>query len=68
MLKLETKLILVAVQSKAFVCSCLIAAIVGLIRTEGMNVCLLCLLCCVGSSLCSGLITHSEESYLVCVS
>jgi len=26
-----------------------------------------CVLCCVGSGLCDGLITHSEESYRVCV-
>jgi hypothetical protein len=32
-----------------------------------MHVRLLCLLCFVGSGLCDGLITRSEESYRVCV-
>jgi len=59
---------LVTVQSNVLVCNCLIAVIMSLNLTEGMNICLLCLLFCVGSSLCSGLITHSEEFYLVCLS
>ena len=35
-------LILVAVQSEAYVCSYLIAGIMGLNPAEGMDVCLLC--------------------------
>jgi len=47
-------------------CGCLIAGIMSTNTAEGMDVCLLCLLCCVGSSLCDRLITCAGES-CVCV-
>lgn len=53
----------VAVQSKALVCSRMITVIAGLNPAEGKDVCLMCLLHCVGGDLCNGLFTHSEESY-----
>jgi hypothetical protein len=34
---------------------------------EGMDVCLVFIVCCVGSGHCEELITRSEESYRVCV-
>jgi uncharacterized protein YsxB (DUF464 family) len=55
----------VAVRSKAQVCYRLMAGIAGSNPTEGMDV-LVCV-CCLGSSLCEGLITRSEEPYGVCV-
>ena len=58
----------VAMWPKVYVCSCSIAGIEGLNPTEGMEVSMLCLLCGVGSGLCNGWITRSQESYWVCVS
>jgi hypothetical protein len=52
----------VAVRSKAQVCSRSIAGIAGSKPTDGMM-----FVCCVGNGFCDGLITHSEESYQVCV-
>jgi hypothetical protein len=54
----------VAVRSKAQACSRLIARIGGLNPTETIDV---PFVCCVGSDLCEGLITRSEEPYRVCV-
>jgi hypothetical protein len=55
-------LISVAVRSKAHVYVRLIAGIAGSNLAEGMDV------CCVGSSICDELITHSVESYWACAS
>jgi hypothetical protein len=55
----------VAAQTKAWICGRLVAAIVGSNPAEVMDVRLLCLyavLSCVGTGLCDGLITRSEES------
>jgi hypothetical protein len=46
---------------------CLTAGIASLNPVDGMDVRLLCWLCCVVSGLCDGLITRSEEPYRVCV-
>ena len=46
-------------------CGRSIAAIAGSNPAEGMDICLLCLLCRVGSGLCDELITRPEESYRV---
>ena len=35
--------------------------------TESMDVCLMFIVCCVGSSFCDEMITYSVESYQVCV-
>jgi hypothetical protein len=43
------------------------ARLLGSYPADGMDVRLLYLLCCVGSSLCDGLITRPEESYGVYV-
>ena len=56
------------VRCKAQVCSRLVAGIVGSNPAEGTDVRLMCFLCVVGSGLCDGLITRSEECYQVCVS
>jgi len=56
-----------AVRSKTWVCSRLISIIAGSNPAEGMDVRLLCLSCRVGSGLCDGLITRSEDSYPWCV-
>jgi hypothetical protein len=56
----------VAVRSKTYLCSRLIAGIAGSNPTEGMEVRPLCL-CCVGSGLCDGLTTRSQETYRVFV-
>ena len=64
-----TLLIAGAVRSNAQDCRHLIPGIAGSNPVEGMDVrllCLLCVLCCVGSCLCDGLITGSEF-YRVCV-
>jgi hypothetical protein len=53
-------------QSKASVCSSLIAG-KAVKNPKGMDVCLLFVVCCVGSGLCDRLITRPEESYGVCV-
>ena len=45
--------------SKALVCGHSVAGIMGLNPAEDMDV---HLVCCVGSSLCDGLITHSGET------
>jgi hypothetical protein len=59
-------LVPMAVQSKAWVCGCLPAEIVGSNPTGGMDVCLLWVL--LGRGLCDELITYPEESYqLWCV-
>ena len=57
---------LVAVWSKAQICSRLISGIAGL---NPADVCffLVIVVCCVGSGLCDVLITHSEGCYWVCV-
>ena len=52
-----------AVRSKSQVFGCLIAGIAGSNPAEGMDV-----VCGVGSGLCDGLITRSEESCRVCLS
>ena len=55
----------VLVQSMAYVCS--IAGVTGSNPAGGMDVrSLVFVVCCVGSSLCDGLITPSEESYREC--
>ena len=51
-----------AVRSKTEVCSFSIAGITGSNPTEGMDVRLMFFVCCVGSGLCGGLITRSDES------
>jgi hypothetical protein len=56
----------VAVRYKAIVWSRLTLRFVGSNPAEGMDVCPWCL-CCLGNGLCVELITHSEESYRVCV-
>jgi len=56
----------VALLSKACVCGHLIAGIAESNPTEGMDVRLLCL-CFVVTGLGDGLVTRSEESYLMCV-
>jgi len=44
------------------------AAIVGLNATEGMDVYLMFVVCCIGSSPCTEVITYSGKSYhVVCV-
>jgi len=55
--------------SKAYICGHLIYRVAGSSPDEGIDFHLLCFLCVVklGSGLCDGLITHSEESYLECV-
>jgi hypothetical protein len=53
---------------KAQVCSRFIRGVAGSNLAKGMDVRILCLLCCVGSDLRDKLITRSEESYSVCVS
>ena len=51
----------VAVRSKAYMCSHLVAGVSGSNSVEGVDVCLLGFLaCCVCSGLCDELITHSE--------
>ena len=56
----------VAARSKALVCGSWPAEIVGSDPTEGMDICLLCVLS--GRGLCDELITRPEESYrLWCV-
>ena len=62
-----SQLILVAVRCDVQLCGRLIAGTAGLSPAEGMDVCLVFVVCCVGSGLCDGLITRSEESYRVCV-
>jgi hypothetical protein len=58
-----------AARSNAWVCGRPLAEIVGSNPTGGMGVCLLWVLCLPGRSLCLGLITRPEESYIVsCVS
>jgi hypothetical protein len=59
----------VAVLSKAQGCSRLIAGIVRSKLAEDAEFRLVCVVFCVGSGLCDGLITRSEESYrlYVCV-
>jgi hypothetical protein len=53
-------------RSKASVCGRLVAGIAGSNPTEGMDVCLLCVvLSCVGIGLCDGLIIRPEESFRV---
>ena len=61
-------LIPVDARSKACVCGCSVAGIVGSNLAEGMDVCLVCVLS--GRGLCFGLITRPEESYpsVVCQS
>jgi len=54
-------------QSKLHVCCHLIAEIMDLNPTESMDVCLMFIVCCVGSSFCDEMITYSVESYQVCV-
>jgi len=49
------------------VCSGLNIEIVGSNPAEGMDVCVLFVMGFVGSGLCDGLITRSEETYDVCV-
>jgi hypothetical protein len=44
-----------------------IGGVAGLNPVEGMDIRLLCLLCCVGSGLCDKLITRSEECACVCL-
>jgi len=56
----------VAMQFAVYVCSCMVAGIMGLNPTEGTNVWCLSLaflVCSVGSSLCNQLTTCSEETY-----
>jgi hypothetical protein len=56
----------VAAQSKVWVCSCLVAGIMGSNPAEGMDVlCIYVVLSSVGTGLCDGLVTHPEESYCV---
>jgi hypothetical protein len=50
----------VAVWSKLQVCSHLITGIMSFDSTDGMDVCLLFVVCCVGSSFC-------DEPYQMCV-
>jgi len=57
----------VTAQSKAYVCSHSIGGIAGSNQAQGMDVHLSCLLCCVRSGLCDGLIILSEESHHLCV-
>jgi len=58
----------VAVLSKVQVWSRLTAGIVGLNPVKGHGRSFLgFVVCCVGSSFCNGLITHSKESYKLCV-
>jgi hypothetical protein len=52
---------------KAKVWSRLTAGIVDSNPAKGMDVHLLCLLCCVDSGLCDEMITRSEDSVCVCV-
>jgi hypothetical protein len=54
-------LIAVALRSRAYICSRLIAEMAGSNPAEGVDI-RVCV-CCVGSGLCDGLITSSEESY-----
>ena len=54
----------VAMRSKAWVCSCLIAGITGLKSLWGHEcLSLVFVVCCEGSGLCDGLITRPEESW-----
>jgi hypothetical protein len=55
-----------AVWSKAYVCGWLTVRNPGSNPVEGMDVCLLFVVCFVCSYLCKELITRSENSYLVC--
>jgi hypothetical protein len=58
----------VTARSKAYVCSRLVAGVMGSNPAKGIDVCALCLyvvLSCVGRGLCDGLITSPEESYRV---
>jgi hypothetical protein len=56
------KLILVAEQSKSYVCGHLIAGIAGSDPPEGIDICHLCFVVCyVGGGLCDEVIAHSEE-------
>jgi hypothetical protein len=57
----------VTVRSKAWVCVGSKAGIACTNPTQGMDVCLLRLLSCVGSGFCDELIPRSEESYRVCM-
>ena len=57
----------VALRSEPSVCSRRIAVISGSNPAECMDIHLLCWLCCVGSGMCDGLITRTQESYRLCV-
>jgi hypothetical protein len=61
-------LIPMAALSKTKVCDHSFAGIAGSSPARGMDVRLLCLLCCVSKGLCDGLITRPEEPYRVYVS
>jgi len=54
----------VAVLPKAYLCRRLLGSRVRISRRARKFV---CCVCCLGSRLCDGLITRSEESYGVCV-
>jgi hypothetical protein len=59
-----------AARSEVQVCGRSVAGVAGSNPTRSMDVFLLCLyavLSCVGTGLCDGLITRSEESYRVCL-
>jgi hypothetical protein len=57
----------VAARSKAYVCGRSPAGVVGSNPTGGIDVCLFCVCFVVsGTGLCDELITHPEESYLLC--
>ena len=57
----------VAVRPKTYVCNCLIAGIASSNPSDGMDVRLVFLVCCVGRGLCDGLITRSYESRRRCL-
>jgi len=61
------KPVLVALQSKALVWIHSVARNMSL-NLDGLDIYLLCLLFVVDSDLCNKMITHSEESYCVCLS
>ena len=63
MVECQTWPIPVAVRSKAYVCNCSIAGIAGSNPAENMAVRLFC----VSTAICDELITHSEESHLMCM-
>jgi len=57
----------VAVRSKSYICSRLIARIAGSNPAEGVCSSVVLVECCIGSGHSNGLITRSDESYRLCL-